>query len=163
VFSRIKGNVDNDPFESLGIFAPASPNDDINNEGQLENDVSTEIKLHGYYYLPWGVNTSWYFLHVSGETWTPRVSVFGLNQGPIQIYGLPRGSNRLPDRNTLTIRVEKMFRLFSGDLRFTLDLFNVFNTGYPLAVVESFESEEFGEPVDFSAPREFRIGIRYRF
>jgi outer membrane receptor protein involved in Fe transport len=164
VFSAVKGNVDNDRVEGNGLSAVLnSPNDQINSVGQLENDVSTEIKLHGYYYLPWGINSSWYFRHFSGETWTPLVRVTGLNQGPFKIYGLPRGSNRLPGRNTVDIRIEKMFPLYRGHLRFTLDVFNLFNTGYTLAVDPDYESETFGEPTDFSPPREFRIGIRYTF
>jgi hypothetical protein len=160
VFSAINGNVDNDEEEGDGISRVLdSPNDQINSEGQLENDVSTEIKFHGYYFLPWGINTSWYVRHFSGETWTPLVLVRGLNQSPFWIYGLPRGSNRLPDRNTVDIRLEKMFPIDRGQLRFTLDVFNLFNTGYPLAVDANYESETFGEPIDFSPPREFRIGI----
>jgi outer membrane receptor protein involved in Fe transport len=91
------------------------------------------------------------------------VLVTGLKQGDFYIYGLPRGSNRLPARNTMDIRAEKMFPLYSGNLRFTLDVFNLFNTGYALEVEADYESETFGEPTDFSAPREFRVGVRYTF
>lgn len=34
---------------------------------------------------------------------------------------------------------------------------------HPLAVDADFGSEAFGEPTDFSLPREFRIGVRYTF
>jgi hypothetical protein len=170
VFSRIKGNVDNDGErywqgeEGAGLSSVLdTPNEQINSEGQLVNDVSTEIKFHGYYYLPWGINTSWYFRHFSGETWTPLVRVNGLEQGDFYIYGLPRGSNRLPARNTMDIRAEKMFPLYSGNLRFTLDVFNLFNTGYVLEVDSDYGSDTFGEPTAFSAPREFRVGVRYTF
>jgi outer membrane receptor protein involved in Fe transport len=170
VFSRIKGNVDNDGErywqgeEGSGLSSVLNtPNEKINSEGQLVNDVSTEIKFHGYYYLPWGINTSWYFRHFSGDTWTPLVRVNGLKQGDFYIYGLPRGSNRLPGRNTMDIRAEKMFPLYSGNLRFTLDVFNLFNTGYGFNVDDDYESETFGEPTEFSSPREFRIGVRYTF
>ncbi|HSE41971.1 MAG TPA: TonB-dependent receptor [Acidobacteriota bacterium] len=164
VFSRIKGNADNDGVEGTGGSQVLdSPNDQINSEGLLEKDVSTEIKFHGYYFLPWGINTSWYFRHFSGDTWTPLVQVRGQNQGPFEIYGLPRGSNRLPDRNTIDVRLEKMFPLYDGQLRLTLDVFNLFNTGYPLGVENVFGRDNFGKPTEFSAPREFRVGVRYTF
>jgi hypothetical protein len=54
-----------------------------------------------------------------------------------------RGSNRLPNRNIVDTRLEKMFTIYGGVLRLTLDIFNLFNTAYPLAVDTHFESEEF--------------------
>jgi hypothetical protein len=41
------------------------------------------------------------------------------------------------------MRLEKMFPIYGGDLRLTLDIFNLLNTAYPLAVDPHFESEEF--------------------
>jgi outer membrane receptor protein involved in Fe transport len=79
------------------------------------------------------------------------------------IFALPRGSNRLPDRNIVDIRLEKMFSVYRGQLRFTVDAFNLFNTAYPLAVVDLFENQNFGSPTLFSAPREIRVGVRYTF
>lgn len=171
VFSRIRGNADNDLLEgplprpdSFGVSGNLdSPNSQINSEGVPENDVSTEVKLHGYYHFLWGINTSWYFRHFSGDTWTPLLSVAELDPVANYIFALPRGSNRLPDRNIVDIRLEKMFSIYRGQLRFTVDVFNLFNTAYPLAVVDLFESPDFGTPTLLSAPREIRVGVRYTF
>jgi hypothetical protein len=47
------------------------------------------------------------------------------------------------DRNIMDMRLEKMFPIYGGDLRLTLDIYNLFNTAYPLSVDTHFESEEF--------------------
>jgi outer membrane receptor protein involved in Fe transport len=56
-----------------------------------------------------------------------------------------------------------MFPLSDGQLRFTLDVFNLFDTGYPVEVGDVFGSEEFGQATAFSDPRQFRVGVRYTF
>ena len=164
VFSRIRGNADNDTDEGFGVSLNLdSPNSEINSEGRLANDVLAEVKLHGYYQLPWGINTAAYFRHFSGDTWTPLISVSELDPVAFYIFAVPRGSNRLPSRNIVDIRLEKMFSVYRGQLRFTLDVFNLFNTAYPLSVNDVFENPNFGRPTSVSAPREVRVGVRYTF
>jgi len=164
VLSRTEGNFSNTTLSNDGTTPLFNdPNFSINGDGRLTNDPTVEVKLQGTYSLPWGINTAAYFRHVSGDTWTPQVRVRGLNQGPVLILALPRGSNRLPSRNVLDVRLEKEFPIKQGHLLFTVDVYNLFNTGYPLRVQDVFGSSVFGQPVFFSRPREARIGIRYSF
>lgn len=98
----------------------------------------------GYYDLPWGISSSWYYRHFTGQTWAPFLRVDELvNEPVIDVYLLPFGSNRLLGRNVLDLRVEKSFPIYRGNLKFTIDIYNVFNTGYPLSVEANFNSQFF--------------------
>ncbi len=164
VVSKVEGNVDNTDRGARGFSSVLnSPNDQINNEGRLTHDPTFEFKLTGYYDLPLGINTSWYYRHFTGDTWTPIVQVVELDQGRTFIFALPRGSNRFHSRNILDVRFEKVFSVLRGELKFTADIFNVFNTGYVLDVDPEFGPPTFGQTTDFSFPRQVRLGIRYRF
>lgn len=173
VVSKTEGNVDNTGPAAGGLSSTLSnptiprtldsPNDRINSEGRLTHDPTYEIKLHGYYNLFWGINTSAYFRHFTGDTWTPLVPVTELDQGNFRILGLPRGSNRLPGRNVLDVRIEKAFPISTGDFKFTADIFNLFNTGYALEVETRVGRGNFGEVIRFTGPRQVRLGVRYQF
>ena len=63
----------------------------------------------------------------------------------------------------MDVRVEKSFPIFRGDLRFTMDVFNIFNTGYVLSVDDDYYQDTFGQTEEFSSPREIRLGVRYKF
>lgn len=164
VISKVEGNANNTNIGAGGFFTTlTSPNEQINSKGRLTHDPTFEMKLYGIYNLPWGINTGWFFRHFSGDTWTPLVLVTDLNQSPIRIFGLPRGSNRLPGRNVLDIRFEKGFPVVAGEVRFTADIFNVFNTGYALEVEDRVGRGNFGEARRFTLPRQIRLGVRYKF
>jgi outer membrane receptor protein involved in Fe transport len=164
VVSQSRGNLDNTDGGGTGFTRQFdSPNLNINYDGRLTNDITYEIKIMGYYDLPWGINSSWYYRHFTGDTWTPTYRVSGLVQeSNVNVFLLPRGSYRLPSRNVLDWRIEKSFPFYNGNLKFTADIFNVFNTGYPLRVQNRFDLN-YEEPLQFSFPREIRIGIRYQF
>ncbi len=120
-------------------------------------------KIVGTYALPWGFNTGFYFRHENGGTWTATVGVPGLNQGWEEILAEPLGSRQIPSRNLLDLRVEKEFPIYSAQLRFTVDVFNVFNSAYPTAVASGLDDPNFGMPFRFTQPRQMRLGLRYTF
>lgn len=164
VYSRVKGNVSN-AFEDALVFSGSlnDPNKLINFDGRLLNDPSVAWKIAGVYTFPGGFNAGWFLRHQSGDTWTPRVLVQGLKQGAFRIFGLPRGSNRLPSQTLLDVRIEKQFSIYQNQLRFTADIFNVFNNAYATAVNDRYDTPSFGEPTDLTQPRAVRLGIRYTF
>jgi hypothetical protein len=164
VYSRIHGNVPNS-FETAN---PANnnltdPNNTINFTGHLINDPTFAWKIVGHWSLPWGLNTGWFYRHESGDTWTPRILVIGLNQDPFQILGLPLGSNRLPSTNILDLRLEKEFPIQTGEIRITADIFNVFNGSYITEIDPLYKSPNFEQPLSFNKPRSIRLGVRYTF
>src|SRR5262249_46459328 len=153
VWSRALGNANNGSYTSsgsnTGLYSRLfnDPNFNININGHLTNDPTYEIKMQGTYALPWGINSAWSYRYATGDTWTPRIRTPSglLSQGRLRIFGEPRGSERLPGQHTLDVRAEKEFPVGKGALRFTMDVFNLFNTGYPTTVEDRFENDAFGQ------------------
>lgn len=165
VYSKLQGNFYGNIFGGTGTFFLDDPNSTVNRNGRLENDRSFSWKITGSYELPWGFNTGFYFRHESGNAWTafmdlPReVS----NNCCSRILLEPLGSRRVSSWNILDLRVEKAFSMYNGHLRLTADIFNVFNSAYPLNVESDFTSPFFGVPGGFTQPRRVQLGIRYTF
>ena len=90
-------------------------------------------------------------------------SCFGLNQGPFSILAQPLGSRRLDSRTLLDLRVEKALPFYGGQIRTTLDIFNVFNSAYVTGVSDDFLADGFGLPRSYTQPRQMRVGVRYTF
>jgi outer membrane receptor protein involved in Fe transport len=63
----------------------------------------------------------------------------------------------------MDLRFEKEIGMGNGQLRFTIDVFNLFNSAYVLSVEDRFELPSFGAPKSFNEPRRMRLGVRYTF
>jgi hypothetical protein len=167
VWSQSRGNTYNteggaDGFTNLGD----NPNYLINATGKPQIDPTWEIKFNGYYEFPWQILSSFYFRHITGDTWTPllRTDFFeGASGSRVFINGLPLGSNRLPSRNILDFRIQKSIPSTPGNLNLTMDIFNLFNDGAALDVEDRFDRGTFGQPTEFSQPREIRFLVGYQF
>lgn len=164
VFSRLTGNA---PGASAAGAVNSSflndPNSLIYFPGRLKNDPTFTWKVVGSFALPLGFHTGMYLRRASGDTWNARVRVLGLHVRFPRINGEPAGVRRLSAETLLDLRVEKEFPIYKGRLLFSADLFNAFNQSYVLRVQTFFEQPNFGLPVEFNAPREIHLGIRYSF
>jgi len=160
VYSRLQGNAQN---VHLGSRSGRDPNFSIFFPGKskLLIDRPLSWKIAGTYPLPWGFNAGWYLRHESGNTWQAYIDVPGTPFG--RVFGEPAGSRRLPSRNLMDLRFEKGFPVYSGQLRWTIDVFNLFNTAYVTGVDDQFESDTFGQPWGYNDPRKIQLGIRYTF
>jgi hypothetical protein len=166
VFSRTRSNISNTDGASDGFSNLYNdPNFNINIDGKPTYDPNLEVKITGIFELPYGIQTSFYYRHFTGDTWTPliRIPSSVIDQGPIRIFGAPRGSERLPDRNVVDLRLQYGLPISTGDLLFTADFFNLFNTGYVYDIEDRSDRANFAEPVDFTDPRTIRLGVRYKF
>jgi hypothetical protein len=166
VWSRSRGNADNSSGGADGFTTLFDdPNFDINSEGRPTHDPTWEVKVTGFYQFPWNVLGSFYYRYFTGDTYTIffRTDRNLLDQGRVTFRATERGSERFDARNVLDVRLEKGFPIYDGNLKFTLDFFNLFNTGYILDVEDRFDLETFLEPESFTAPRQVRLGIRYQF
>lgn len=163
VYSKARGNVPNTQSDNNFTEFLNDPNQLINFDGNLSNDPTFAWKFSGIYNLPYGMNVGFFYWHESGDTWEPRVLLDGIvNQGG-EIFGLPRGSFRLPSQNILDLRIDKEFEMISGQFRLTADIFNVLNSGAATAVETEWELRRYGQPTEFVRPREIRLGLRYTF
>jgi hypothetical protein len=164
VYSKTRGNIPNvHADEQYFSDFLNDPNSLINFDGHLVNDPTFAWKFSGIYDLPYGLNVGFFYWHESGDTWEPLVSLENVvNQGG-EIFGLPRGSFRLPSQNILDLRIEKEFEMIGGQFRITADIFNALNEGYATAVETLWGTENYGQPIDFIGPRQIRLGLRYTF
>jgi hypothetical protein len=85
-----------------------------------------------------------------------------LNQGRTTIYTEPKGSRRLKSQANLDFRLEKPFRIKNMRLGLLVDVFNVLNSDFPL-YVSGTAGPDFGQPIDITSPRGWRVGLRFAF
>lgn len=174
MWSEIKGNAGNSSYGSsgnnTGIYSILydDPNYNINIDGRPANDPTYEWKFQGIYNLPYGINTSWYYRYSTGDAWQARVRIGddengNFNQGRVRIFGEPRGHRRLSSRQTFDLRLEKEFPLGKGDVKLTMDIFNLFNTGYVISIEDRYDVSSFESALEISDPRVLRFGVRYAF
>jgi hypothetical protein len=184
VRSRAAGNIDNVDFNTstsnnnsgqnggVGAFLD-TPNSLVNAKGRLTNDPTNQWKIQGTYVIPKiEVKVSGNYTWVTGPTWTrvsscldqdpdPNVTdCFNFNQGTVRYFAEPRGSQRLDANNNFDFRAEKYFKFNGTELGVYADIFNVFNKGEDTAV-NIRDGSSFGDTRSFSAPRQWRFGLRY--
>ena len=74
-----------------------------------------QTRLSGSYLFPYGVQASANFVNQSGAPWARTVSVTGGKQIPsITVRVEPIGTERIPSANLLNLRLEKGFRINTG-------------------------------------------------
>lgn len=149
-----------------------------NATGQMEKYSKWEYKLSGSVDLPFGFEASGQYTFLSGWYWTPYFRIRGLDYNASTgnyIWQTERGSQQLPDRNLVDLRLGWATKL--GDaLRLTasLECFNVMNEDtvlrvngrwgdYRLSNGSWTPTSSFGTPAQIEAPRQIRAGIRLEF
>jgi len=154
----------NDSHGATGYFD--QPNAHINAYGLLDNQRQHHVKFQLVYQAPWGINLTGYYEYGSGSPWTrglySETAGLSLYQGNVAILAEPRGSQHLPDLHTLSVRVEKSFRIGSGQLGILADIFNVFNAS-TVTAMGTLTNVNFNDVLGIVSPRYINLGIRYRF
>lgn len=133
-------------------------------------DNHLSIKLAGTYAAPFGFNATWFYRRESGKGWVAFISPLGPSGG----FGntMPGESccrGYLDPTNLVDMRFEKEFPIYRDqELRFTIDVFNLFNAGTATAIDQfwgyaGYRNPNLGKPVAFVDPRQYRLGVRYTF
>lgn len=175
VWSKSTGNINNTITQNAGPSAFLdTPNSLVNAEGRLGNDPRHEVKLQGTYILPkLNLWLSGDYVYHSGQTYTRTsdcllvsddgggFTCFDFAQGNVRYFADPRGTSRLPPRNTLDLRAEWKPRIKDGTLGVIVDVFNVFNRGVP--VDARTRNSGYNRPLEWSDGRNFRLGMRYNW
>ncbi len=151
-----------------------------NADGKLAMSFNKwDLKVSAAVDLPLDLQLSGQYNYLSGMYWTPWVRVrSGLDYNSVTgryINLLPQGSNKLPKRNLVNLRLAWSPKL-AGSLRMTVsaEAFNVFNSSTVTAVDGQWgtvratsgawaEFDTFGQATDIEAPRQIRAGIRFEF
>jgi hypothetical protein len=162
-YSRAKGNMYNSGTAAWGGNYFENPNRQINAYGNLNNDAPHALDVYGTFSLPFGLTFSPRFTWLTGRNWTPYVQVSEIAGAP-WVFLTERGSERLPARTALDLRLEKVFSLSARHrIGLILDAFNIFNRGVPTGVYGGANRPNYGKASSVCEPRFFRVGVRYYF
>ena len=136
-----------------------------NRYGNLKGDRRHQLKLYGYYNLPWKGTVGAYGIYQSGqpwEIWGPTEYYSGTFFA--SRYGEPAGSRITDSHYQLDLSYTQNFPLGN---RFNIllrgEVFNVTNnqTGYD---IEPMVNEAgFGEPREYFRPRRFQLTAAFQF
>lgn len=164
VISKIEGNLNN--TSAAGNSAEYDdPNSDPRfqpfREGRLSRDNTHIAKVLWGYRAPWDVMVSGAFFYTSGNTFTRTVR-YSLDQGRIDVFAEPRGSQRFDAQPKFDLKLQKEVRVANGRLGFTVEGFNLFNNGVVDDVITRSGST-YLQPQSVVSPRTWRIGGVFRF
>jgi hypothetical protein len=151
----------------------------VNADGDLPFNSEWVFKVNGSVDLPWGIFMSGFYQYRTGESWTPYAVFEGLfynDRSPI--FMTPRGTQSLPDRQVLDLKLQKNFGLGGGKvLGLFIDAFNVLDSSETTNVREQWgwyvydwqdpgasfwdPSSRFEEVTDIQTPRVIRLGAKF--
>jgi len=136
--------------------------------GNLHGDRPTQIKVYGFYNLPWDANAGALAYYQSGqpwESWDYQVYSFETTSTSSTIrFSEPAGTHRSDAHYQLDLNYTQNFKLPRGiGLQLRADLFNVFDkqTGY--AIQPNVHSAGYGQPTAYFAPRRLQLQARITF
>lgn len=170
VYNKAEGLVGTSFWESEGRTGLYNdPNAHTNAYGRVDLERRHQVKIHGVFKGPWGINLSGYLSYLSGrphDRWISSRDLGLLLNRDAWIRAESRGYYTLPDLVNLDFRAEKEFKI--GDslsVKVFSDIFNIFNNNKATAVVDvsSSASQTFGEMTNIYPPRVFRIGSKISF
>ncbi|MCX2779233.1 carboxypeptidase regulatory-like domain-containing protein [Microbulbifer thermotolerans] len=172
--SRYTGNFDQDntaASNDLNTFIGSSNiGDGIGRQvwdykdGTLSGDRPHLLKLFGQYTLDWNANIGAYLVYQSGQPWeTWNGSIYGFTSSTNR-YAEKAGSHRSPSHWQMDLSYTQNFN-FYGDylVKFRADIFNVFDkqTGYNIDPI--YNSETYGDPRSYYAPRRVQLSLAVDF
>jgi hypothetical protein len=155
-------------FSSLSSTAGfgRTPNDLINAYGPTPTNSTNSWKLSSTYRAPYAVTFGARYSFESGRPFG-RLITARLNQGNATILAEPRGAYYMDAVNDLQLRVDKEFKLATGQsVRVSLDMFNIFDSGTVLTVLNNSSTQGdagFAQTNTVVRPRTFTFGVRYQF
>lgn len=164
IYSQTTGTLGNDYRSSYGKnYMFHSPNGQLNAEGHLVIDPTHLFKIQGTVIFPLDIFLSVNFSYSSGLTWQKELNVI-LNQGFVDVFIEPRGSQRLSSLTNLDLRLEKTFAISeTARVGLIADVFNAFNSGIETGIISTVNSANFEKFRGIILPRRFRVGVRLFF
>ena len=147
-----------------------------NARGRFVFERRHQFKLNGFVKGPWGFNLSGYLWAASGRRYSREISSVEMgvsiaNDTGQNINAEPRGSYGYPNRVTLDLKLEKVFKIGNFSLSAFVDCFNVFNEGVAQGddntdgvwMTSTNSVYEFGEMLAITGARIFRVGAKIEF
>lgn len=145
------------------------PNDTLNAFGPTATNAEHAVKLSATYQAPWGVSLGGRYSYEAGRPYGRQIIVrnMGAGQGDVTILAEERGNFELPAVNDFQIRLDKDFRFGDRRLRFSADLFNIFNSDTVLTLRNNSSQVTATTPwqqtLSVVRPRTVQLGFRFEF
>ncbi len=185
-------------FSVNGYFNPSGqehgpfvePNGQTNYSGKLGNFSPWDVKLRVSGELPWGFEGGAFFTYISGDFWTPSLSVsrqlvFNAQQpggGSValddrlfrravgqSVFTETRGNRQFDGQTNLDLRLQRVFSLGANDVIVGLEAFNVFNSNTVTSLNEILNNQDPADPTSLvgatrfrQPPTTFRFNVQYR-
>jgi hypothetical protein len=176
VWSHYYGNFDQDntttandanAFIGSSFIADGAGRQLWNNRyGDLRGDRRHQLKVYGFYELPWNASAGGLAFYQSGQPWEKwDYSIYpGADPDDTSRFAEPAGSRTTDAHYQLDLNYTQDFP-FGGDrfnVQLRADLFNVFDkqTGYNIQ--NKVHVAEFGEPRSFWEPRRIQLALRFQ-
>ena len=136
--------------------------------GNLRGDRRHQLKLFGYYTLPWHASVGAYAIYQSGQPWERQdVEIYRAlttSLSDVNRYAEPAGSRTTDDHYQLDLNYTHDFPLGGRfNVQARVDIYNVFDkqTGYNVQSLAN--SANFGREQSFYDPRRFQVAIKLEF
>jgi hypothetical protein len=136
--------------------------------GDLRGDRRHQLKVYGYYTLPWQGSVGAYAIYQSGQPWEihsyePYVSQT-TSTSDASRYAEPAGSRRTDDHYQLDLNYTQDFRIAGSFLiQARVDIFNVLDTQTGYNIQDQVHGALFGLPREYFDPRRIQLGVRLEF
>jgi hypothetical protein len=176
VWTDLKGNQSNN-YGYIDAFRDR--NGFTNADGKIDMSYNEwDFKLNAAVNLPLNLQLSGQYNYLSGMYWTPYMRVTsGLNYNNLSgraINLLPQGSEQLPDRNLLNLRVAWTPKFGAFKVTVSGEVFNVLNNSTMIDVNSRYAHynakkqtwslrSNYGTAAAIEAPRQIRLGVRLEF
>jgi len=124
--------------------------------GKLRADRTWQLKSFGAYDLPWNASLGYLAYWQSGHTWA--------HQWASTFYMEPRGSRRTPAHWQLDLNYTQNFEISNDlDLKFRIDIFNVFDNQTGYNPQPRYNSSELGVYRSHENPRRIQATLSLSF
>jgi hypothetical protein len=137
-------------------------------DGTLRGDRPHQLKLYGYYMLPWNATAGAFAMAQSGQPWEvhsyePYIALT-TSTSDTNRFAERAGSRRTDPHYQLDLNYTQSIKL-GGRLAaaLVLDLYNVFDKQTPYNYNPAFHSSTFQQPQSFFAPRRLQLAARLQF
>jgi hypothetical protein len=138
--------------------------------GDLRGDRRHQLKLYGFYQLPWNASVGGLAFYQSGQPWEKwdysiyPAALIGTDTDDTSRFAEPAGHRTTSAHYQLDVNYTHDFP-FGGryNVQLRLDLFNVFDkqTGY--SIQNKVHVANFGQPRSFFEPRRLQAALRISF
>ena len=163
IYSKLAGTEQGGSTGSEQAAPPwLDPNMQINLDGRLEGDFTHQFKLYSAFTLPMGFNLSASFQYVTSPPWARTIKA-PVSGAPVIMIEPLKPDQRYKPLINADMRLEKAFMIGRTSLGLQLDVFNLFNYGYPTSIERRIDRATFGLATRVSSGRQIRLGLRFMY